>query len=47
MDTAWVWPLAETRRKLVRTAANQLALMDRYPEYRYAASSAQHYAWLE
>jgi alpha-mannosidase len=47
IDTAWVWPLAETRRKLVRTAANQLALMERYPEYRYAASSAQHYAWLE
>ena len=47
VDTAWVWPLAETRRKLVRTAANQLALMDRYPEHRYAASSAQHYAWLE
>jgi alpha-mannosidase len=47
VDTAWVWPTAETRRKLVRTAANQLALMDRYPNYRYAASSAQHYAWLE
>ena len=47
VDTAWVWPLPETRRKLVRTAANQLALMDRYPEHRYAASSAQHYAWLE
>ena len=47
VDTAWVWPLAETRRKLVRTAANQLALIDRYPGYRYAASSAQHYEWLE
>ena len=39
--------MAETRRKLVRTAANQLGLIDRYPGYRYAASSAQHYAWLE
>ena len=47
IDTAWVWPMAETRRKLVRTAANQLALIDRYPGYRFAASSAQHYAWLE
>ena len=28
-------------------SANQLALMDRYPEHRFAASSAQHYAWLE
>ena len=47
IDTAWVWPMAETRRKLVRTAANQLELIDRYPGYRYAASSAQHYAWLQ
>lgn len=47
VDTAWVWPIEETRRKLVRTAANQLGLLERYPGYRYAASSAQHYAWLE
>jgi alpha-mannosidase len=47
IDTAWLWPLAETRRKVVRSWASQLALMDRYPEHRFAASSAQHYAWLE
>jgi alpha-mannosidase len=47
LDTAWLWPLAESRRKMVRTVANQLALMERYPEHRFAASSAQHYAWLE
>jgi alpha-mannosidase len=47
IDSAWLWPLAETRRKVVRSFANQLALMDRYPEHRFAASSAQHYAWLE
>ena len=47
IDTAWLWPLAETRRKIVRSWASQLALMDRYPEHRFAASSAQHYAWLE
>lgn len=47
IDTAWVWPVAETRRKIVRSTANQLALMDRFPEHRFAASSAQHYAWLE
>jgi alpha-mannosidase len=46
LDTAWLWPLAESRRKMVRTAANQLDLMERYPEHRFAASSAQHYAWL-
>src|SRR5215216_2721716 len=47
IDTAWLWPLAETRRKVVRSWASQLALMDAYPEHRFAASSAQHYAWLE
>ena len=47
LDTAWLWPLAESRRKVIRSFANQLALMDRYPEHRFAASSAQHYAWLE
>src|SRR5215217_2785987 len=46
IDTAWLWPLAETRRKIVRSWASQLALMDAYPEHRFAASSAQHYAWL-
>ncbi len=47
IDTAWVWPVAETRRKIVRSTANQLELMERYPNHRFAASSAQHYAWLE
>jgi alpha-mannosidase len=47
LDTAWLWPLAESRRKVIRSFSNQLALMERYPEHRFAASSAQHYAWLE
>ncbi|MGH2969772.1 MAG: alpha-mannosidase [Solirubrobacteraceae bacterium] len=47
LDSAWLWPLAESRRKAIRSFANQLALMERYPEHRFAASSAQHYAWLE
>ena len=47
IDTAWLWPIRETRRKCVRTFASATALMDDYPEYRFAASSAQHYAWIE
>lgn len=46
LDTAWLWPFAETRRKFVRSVANQLELMDRYPAHHFSASSAQHYAWL-
>ena len=47
IDTAWLWPIAETRRKLVRTFASQTRYMDEYPEYRFACSQAQQYAWIE
>jgi alpha-mannosidase len=47
IDTAWLWPLDETRRKLVRTFASQTRYMDEYPEYRFACSQAQQYAWIE
>jgi alpha-mannosidase len=47
VDTAWLWPMRETRRKLLRTWATALALMDRFPRFRFLASSAQHYAWVE
>ena len=30
IDVAWLWPLAETERKCVRTFASQLALMEEY-----------------
>jgi alpha-mannosidase len=46
LDTAWLWPLAETWRKVQRTFTTQLALMRDYPEHRFACSSAQHYAWV-
>jgi len=47
IDLAWLWPLAETRRKLRRTFATVLHLMERYPELYFNQSSAQAYAWLE
>lgn len=47
IDSAWLWPVRETRRKVARTVANVLALMERYPDFTYAMSSAQQYAWLE
>jgi alpha-mannosidase len=47
IDTAWLWPLAETRRKLVRTFSSQTRYMDEYPEFRFACSQAQQYAWIE
>jgi alpha-mannosidase len=47
IDTAWLWPLAETRRKIVRSWATALELMERYPDYRFIASQAQQYAFLQ
>jgi alpha-mannosidase len=47
LDTAWLWPLAETVRKAVRTFTTQARYLDEYPAYRFAASQAQQYAWIE
>lgn len=35
LDLAWLWTREETKRKSARTYANQVALMERYPEYRF------------
>src|SRR5439155_18496965 len=47
IDTAWLWPTRETKRKCARTFANALALMDDYPEYCFSASQAQQYTWMK
>ena len=47
MDTAWLWPVAETIRKCARTYSNALSLMDRYPSYRFMQSSALHSEWMK
>ena len=47
IDSAWLWPVRETRRKVARTVSNALALMDADPDFKYAMSSAQQYVWLE
>ena len=47
IDTAWLWPLRETVRKVTRTFASATALMDDDPSFVFSASQAQHYAWME
>jgi len=47
LDVAWLWPLAETERKCARTAANQLALIERYPTYRFQQSQPYLYHVLQ
>lgn len=47
IDTAWLWPLRETRRKCARTFSSAVTLMDTYPAYRFACSQAAQYDWIE
>jgi len=47
IDTAWLWPLAETRRKCVRTFATAVRYMADYPEYKFACSQAQQLEWMK
>lgn len=47
IDTCWLWPWAETKRKIARSWSNQCDLMDRYPEHRFCCSQAQQYKWLK
>jgi len=47
IDSAWLWPVRETKRKCARTFSNQLRLMDRYPEHRFACSQAAQYQWMK
>jgi alpha-mannosidase len=47
IDVAWLWPLAETKRKCVRTFSTQLALMDRYPQYQFFQSQPQLYVMVK
>jgi alpha-mannosidase len=47
IDSAWLWPLRETVRKVARTSANVVALMDGHPDFVFAMSQAQQLAWLK
>ena len=47
IDSAWLWPLRETVRKVARTAANVTSLMDDHPELVFAMSQAQQLAWIK
>ncbi|MBY8883338.1 alpha-mannosidase [Streptomyces sp. PTM05] len=47
IDSAWLWPLRETVRKVARTTANMTALLEDEPDFVYAMSQAQQYAWIK
>ncbi|GAA1490904.1 alpha-mannosidase [Brachybacterium sacelli] len=47
IDSAWLWPVCETVRKVARTFANAAALIEDDPDITFSASSAQQYRWLK
>ncbi|MFF5103793.1 alpha-mannosidase [Streptomyces sp. NPDC000134] len=46
IDSAWLWPLRETVRKVARTTASMTALIEEEPEFVFAMSQAQQWAWV-
>lgn len=46
IDTAWLWPYAETRRKVVRSWSTQLGLLNKYPDWQFVASQAVQVEWV-
>jgi alpha-mannosidase len=47
IDVTWLWPFAETERKMARTVINQLSLMEEYHDYRFLQSQPQLYVMLK
>ncbi|GAA4655657.1 alpha-mannosidase [Arthrobacter cryoconiti] len=47
IDSAWLWPVRETVRKVARTTSNVVNLLAEYPELKFVMSSAQQYEWLK
>lgn len=47
LDTAWLWPLAESKRKAVRSFSTAVRLMQDYADYRFVCSQAQHLQWIK
>ncbi len=45
LDIAWLWPLAETERKIARTLAHQLSLVEEFPEHRFLQPQT-HLYWM-
>ena len=47
IDVAWLWTLAVTEDKSVRSFSTVLELMRRYPEYRFMSSQPQLYQYVK
>ena len=47
IDMAWLWPWTETVEVVRNTFGTALQLMREYPDFKFTASAAQAYEWIE
>ncbi len=47
LDTAWLWTVEETKRKLMRTVSNAVTLLKRHREYKFFMSTVLYLKWIE
>ncbi|KAJ3030442.1 UNVERIFIED_CONTAM: Alpha-mannosidase 2C1 [Siphonaria sp. JEL0065] len=47
IDTAWLWPFDETKRKAGRSWARQISFMKTNSKFTFTASQAQQFEWVE
>ncbi len=47
IDVAWLWTLAQTREKTVRSFSTVVSMMEKYPEYKFMSSQAQLYQYVK
>lgn len=47
MDAAWMWPWTETVETVRQTLGTAVQLMNEYPTYTYAQSTAQYFEWIQ
>lgn len=47
IDSAWLWPYAETIRKCARSWSSTLKLMEKFPHLTFVCSQAQQFDWVK
>ncbi len=47
IDSAWLWPIRETKRKCARTFSTAVGLMKGDPDFVFVCSQAQQHAWMK
>lgn len=47
IDTAWLWRIANTRKKVGRSFTTATRLMEQFPDYHFTCSQPQQYAYIK